>query len=103
MRIPVFLVVAVSEPKFSVTSAEGGGVTLQCEANCWLPEPQINFLDERGKYIRAEETQRDEDANECFTVTRRVTLRDAAANRFKFQTSIQTLPKACLVPLLKRN
>ncbi|KAF1381015.1 hypothetical protein PFLUV_G00170040 [Perca fluviatilis] len=75
------VVVAVSEPKVSVTSAEGGGVTLQCEANCWLPEPQINFLDERGKYIRAEEPKRDEDANECFTVTRRVTFQDAAAIR----------------------
>uniref|UniRef100_A0A8C9ZCW0 Ig-like domain-containing protein n=1 Tax=Sander lucioperca TaxID=283035 RepID=A0A8C9ZCW0_SANLU len=57
------------------------GVTLQCEANCWLPEPQINFLDEQGKYIRAEEPKRDEGARECFTVTRRVTLQDAAANR----------------------
>ncbi|TDG99396.1 hypothetical protein EPR50_G00193930 [Perca flavescens] len=75
------VVVAVSEPKVSVTSAEGGGVTLQCEAKCWLPEPQINFLDERGKYIRAEEPKRDEGAHECFTVTRRVTLQDAAANR----------------------
>ncbi|XP_035849910.1 butyrophilin subfamily 3 member A2-like [Sander lucioperca] len=75
-------VVAVSEPKLSVTSAEGGGVTLQCEANCWLPEPQINFLDEQGKYINAEEPKRDdEDARGCFTVTRRVTLQDAAANR----------------------
>ncbi|XP_028420696.1 butyrophilin subfamily 2 member A1 [Perca flavescens] len=75
------VVVAVSEPKVSVTSAEGGGVTLQCEANCWLPEPQINFLDERGKHIRAEEPKRDEGAHKCFTVTRRVTLQDAAANR----------------------
>ncbi|KAF1381017.1 hypothetical protein PFLUV_G00170060 [Perca fluviatilis] len=61
--------------------AEGGGVTLQCKANCWLLEPQINFLDEQGKYIYAEEPKRDEDVHECFTVTRRVTLRDAAANR----------------------
>ncbi|XP_078101431.1 uncharacterized protein LOC144514112 [Sander vitreus] len=67
-------------------SAEGGGKTLECEANCWLPEPQINFLDEQGKYFNAEEPQRVEDAHECFTVTRRVTLQDAAANRVRVLT-----------------
>ncbi|KAM6894157.1 uncharacterized protein PEZ65_021833 [Lycodopsis pacificus] len=68
---------AVSEPKLSVTSAEGGGVTLQCAAVCWLPEPKIYFLDERGNDIAADEPKRDRDARGCFSVTRRATLQDA--------------------------
>ncbi|KAM6894155.1 uncharacterized protein PEZ65_021831, partial [Lycodopsis pacificus] len=68
---------AVSEPKLSVTAAEGGGVTLQCAAVCWLPEPKIYFLDERGNDIAADEPKRDRDARGCFSVTRRATLQDA--------------------------
>lgn len=68
---------AVSEPKLSVMSAEDGGVTLHCEANCWLPEPEIVFLDDQGKNIPADDPKRDEDARGCFTVRRRATLQDA--------------------------
>ncbi|XP_034713201.1 butyrophilin subfamily 2 member A2-like [Etheostoma cragini] len=75
------VVAAVSKPKLWVTSAEGGNVTLRCEASCWLPEPHINFLDKQGKYIQAQGPKRDEEARGCFTVTRRVTLKAAAANR----------------------
>ncbi|XP_029283728.1 putative selection and upkeep of intraepithelial T-cells protein 1 homolog, partial [Cottoperca gobio] len=71
------VVAAVSEPKLSVVSSEGGGVTLQCEASCWLPEPEIIFLDDRGRIISAEEPKRDKDTGQCFTVRRRVTLQDA--------------------------
>ncbi|XP_042368239.1 butyrophilin subfamily 1 member A1-like [Plectropomus leopardus] len=78
---PVIIIVlhkgAVSEPKLLITSAEGGGVTLQCEAACWLPEPQITFLDDYGKIIPADEPKRHQDASGCFTVRRTLTLRDA--------------------------
>lgn len=75
---------AVSEPKLSVTSVEGGGITLQCEAKCWKPEPEITFLDDQANDIRADDPRRDQDARGCFTVKRRVTLKDAAS-RFASQ------------------
>ncbi|XP_033507790.1 butyrophilin subfamily 3 member A2-like [Epinephelus lanceolatus] len=70
---------AVSEPKLSVTSVEGGDITLQCEAKCWKPEPEITFLDDQANDIRADDPRRDQDARGCFTVKRRVTLKDAAS------------------------
>ncbi|XP_044039999.1 butyrophilin subfamily 3 member A2-like [Siniperca chuatsi] len=71
---------AVSEPKLSVMiSAESGGVTLQCEADCWLSEPEITFLDDRGNSIPADEQRRREDVSGCCTVSRRVTLQDASS------------------------
>ncbi|TKS93203.1 Butyrophilin subfamily 1 member A1 [Collichthys lucidus] len=71
------VVVAVSQPKLSVVLAKSGGVNLQCEANCWLPEPEITFLDDRGKEIPADDPRRHQDTSGCYTVTRKVTLRDA--------------------------
>ncbi|KAM8898227.1 butyrophilin subfamily 3 member A2-like isoform 2-T2 [Spinachia spinachia] len=68
---------AVSEPKLSVTRAVGGGVALHCAADCWLPEPQISFLDGGGRIIEADKPKRDQDARGCFSVRRTATLRDA--------------------------
>ncbi|XP_005464716.1 butyrophilin subfamily 2 member A2 isoform X1 [Oreochromis niloticus] len=74
------VVVAVSEPKLSVISVEGGDIALHCEANCWLPEPQITFLDDKGKKISEENPKREQDACGCFTVTRRATLQRATSS-----------------------
>ncbi|XP_051285343.1 butyrophilin subfamily 3 member A2-like isoform X2 [Dicentrarchus labrax] len=71
------VVAAVSEPKLSVLSAESGGVTLQCKASCWLPEPEVQFLDDQGNNISAEDPKRDQNASGCYTVTQKVTLQDA--------------------------
>lgn len=68
---------AVSEPKLSVVPDEGGGLTLQCEAKCWFPEPLITFLDDQGNKISAEDPKRDDESQWCLTVTRRVTLQTA--------------------------
>ncbi|XP_039902033.1 butyrophilin subfamily 3 member A2-like [Simochromis diagramma] len=68
---------AVSEPKLSVVSGVGGGLTLQCEAKCWFPEPRITFLDNQGNEISAEDPKRDGNSPGCLTVTRRVTLHTA--------------------------
>ncbi|XP_074555314.1 butyrophilin subfamily 3 member A2-like [Halichoeres trimaculatus] len=68
---------AVSEPKLSFTSADGGGVTLQCEATCGLPEPEITFLDNEGNYLPADEPRRAQEDSGCFTVSRRLTLQEA--------------------------
>ncbi|KAM9335190.1 butyrophilin subfamily 3 member A2-like [Symphorus nematophorus] len=64
------VVVAVSKPKLSVVSAKSGRVTLQCEANCWPLEPNIEFLDEWGNNITADEPKRKGDTSRCYTVTR---------------------------------
>ncbi|XP_070786029.1 butyrophilin subfamily 3 member A2-like isoform X2 [Enoplosus armatus] len=66
---------AVSEPKLSVVSAEGAGVTLQCEAGCWPLEPEVRFLDDQGNEIQADDPKRN--VSGCYTVTRRVTLQEA--------------------------
>uniref|UniRef100_A0A3P8U8M5 Ig-like domain-containing protein n=1 Tax=Amphiprion percula TaxID=161767 RepID=A0A3P8U8M5_AMPPE len=71
------LVVAVSEPKLSVVSAESGGVTLQCEAACWLPQPEIKFLDHEGNEIPAEEPKRERHESGCDTTRQRVTVQSA--------------------------
>ncbi|XP_062300801.1 butyrophilin subfamily 3 member A2-like [Scomber scombrus] len=68
---------AASEPKLTVVSAESGGVTLQCEANCWLPQPEITFLDDQGNDISAEEPKRDQNHAGCYSVRRRVTVQTA--------------------------
>ncbi|XP_041636053.1 butyrophilin subfamily 3 member A2-like [Cheilinus undulatus] len=68
---------AASEPKLSFLSAESGGVTLQCEADCWLPEPGVTFLDHQGREISADEPRGAQDARGCYTVTRRVILHEA--------------------------
>ncbi|XP_071315912.1 butyrophilin subfamily 3 member A2-like isoform X2 [Trachinotus anak] len=71
---------AVSEPKLSVVPGARDGVTLQCESNCWFPEPEITFLDDQGNNISAENPKRGEDSRGCFTVTRRAFL-PTATNR----------------------
>ncbi|KAM9335511.1 butyrophilin subfamily 1 member A1-like [Symphorus nematophorus] len=65
---------AVSEPKLSIVAVEGGGVTLQCEANCWFPEPNITFHDDKGNNIDAENQKTRPDCSGRFTVTRRMTV-----------------------------
>ncbi|XP_026010818.1 putative butyrophilin subfamily 2 member A3 [Astatotilapia calliptera] len=57
-RLELF-VGAVSEPKLYVVPGVGGGLTLQCEAKCWFPEPRITFLDNQGNEISAEDPKRD--------------------------------------------
>ncbi|XP_006807857.2 butyrophilin subfamily 3 member A2-like [Neolamprologus brichardi] len=75
-RVELF-VGAVSEPTLSVVPDVGGGLTLQCEARCWFPEPMIRFLDAQGNEISAEDPKRDKESLGCFTVKRRVTLQTA--------------------------
>ncbi|XP_035531457.1 butyrophilin-like protein 9 isoform X2 [Morone saxatilis] len=73
---------AVSEPRLSVVPAVGGGggVTLQCEANCWFPEPEVTFLDHQGNSISTEDPKSNLDSRGCFTVTSRLTVQ-ADTNR----------------------
>lgn len=86
--VTLLFIGAVSEPKLSVVPSESGGVTLHCEATCWLPEPEIQFLDHQGNNITADNENRTQDASGCYTVTRRVTLQDAT-HRFTFTSSFK--------------
>ncbi|XP_070849865.1 butyrophilin subfamily 1 member A1-like [Chaetodon trifascialis] len=54
--------------------AVDGGVTLQCEAGCWFPEPMIDFLDIEENHISAEDQKTHQVSEGCFTVSRRLTL-----------------------------
>nr|XP_012771744.2 butyrophilin subfamily 2 member A2 [Maylandia zebra] len=94
-------VVAVSEPRLSVISAEGDAITLHCEAKCWLPEPQVTFLDDNGKNIYGENPKGQQDARGCFTVTQRVTLQRATSSitcRVHLQEFNQTRETKILIP-----
>ncbi|XP_042257687.1 butyrophilin-like protein 9 [Thunnus maccoyii] len=96
---------AASEPKLSIVSAESGEVTLQCEANCWQPEPEITFLDDQGNNISAEDPKRDQNTSGCYTVRRRVTLQTATnrvtcrvhqPNISQTRDTVISIPAGCL-------
>ncbi|XP_034072004.1 butyrophilin subfamily 1 member A1-like isoform X2 [Gymnodraco acuticeps] len=71
---------AVSEPKLSVVSAEDGKVTLQCEADCWFPKPEITFIDAHGNIISDENPKTPIDFKRgCFNIRGSVTVQ--AGNR----------------------
>ncbi|KAA8582735.1 hypothetical protein FQN60_006406 [Etheostoma spectabile] len=72
---------AASEPRLAVVPAAGGGVTLQCEADCWFPTPEITLVDVQGNVLDGEETKTSLNSRTgCYTATRRATLQ--TANRF---------------------
>ncbi|XP_054877350.1 butyrophilin subfamily 3 member A2-like [Poeciliopsis prolifica] len=57
--IIVLNVGATSKPELTVVPSTGSeGVTLQCKAECWFPEPDIMFLDDEEKEIPAEKPTR---------------------------------------------
>ncbi|XP_039996342.1 butyrophilin subfamily 1 member A1-like isoform X2 [Xiphias gladius] len=68
------LVYAVSEPRLSVVPGVDDGVTLQCEADCWSPVPEITFLDDRGNHIKAEKPKTRQDSRGRFTVAQTATV-----------------------------
>lgn len=78
---------SVSEPEISVSPEESMalecGVILQCKATCWLPEPNIHFLDDGGNDIAADEPKRLQEASGCYTVRRQASVR-SDASRFGF-------------------
>ncbi|KAL3050966.1 hypothetical protein OYC64_001279 [Pagothenia borchgrevinki] len=74
----VELFVAVPDPKISVMPLKEGGFTLECEATCWGSDAKINFLDENGKNLTADDPKKGYPRG-CFTVQRRVTLQEAAS------------------------
>uniref|UniRef100_G3Q4M7 Butyrophilin subfamily 3 member A2-like Ig-C domain-containing protein n=1 Tax=Gasterosteus aculeatus aculeatus TaxID=481459 RepID=G3Q4M7_GASAC len=70
---------AASEPTLDVVP--GKGVTLQCEAACWVPKPDVTFLDAQGNIIDAEASKYHQDTrSRCYNVTRRATVQ--AGNYF---------------------
>ncbi|KAF7231644.1 butyrophilin subfamily 3 member A2-like [Nothobranchius furzeri] len=67
------VVVAASDLKLALLPADTRGVTVECEARCWWPSPQMMIQDENGNNITDEEP-REEQTGGCFSVKHRVTL-----------------------------
>ncbi|XP_035985522.1 putative selection and upkeep of intraepithelial T-cells protein 1 homolog isoform X1 [Fundulus heteroclitus] len=65
-----------SEPKLSVVSADGDGVTIECEALCWMPAPQMTILDNDGKRLTDEEPKQEQDPRGCYNTRQNVTLQN---------------------------
>ncbi|KAM9425702.1 butyrophilin subfamily 1 member A1-like [Pholidichthys leucotaenia] len=71
------IVGVVSDLNLRVVQSPGSGLTLECEAKCWSPEPEVTFTDDQRNELSAEDSKRYKDDGGCFTVTRRMTLRTA--------------------------
>ncbi|KAK5848109.1 hypothetical protein PBY51_005754 [Eleginops maclovinus] len=100
------VVEAVPEPRITVMPLEGGGVTLECEATCWGPNPEITFLDKYGETLPADEPRKDFSRG-CDSVHRRVTLQDAAGRsrvtcRVQQEETNETRATELLLPGTKR-
>ncbi|XP_077961548.1 putative selection and upkeep of intraepithelial T-cells protein 1 homolog [Gasterosteus aculeatus] len=94
---------AASEPTLAVVP--GTGVTLQCEAACWVPKPDVTFLDAQGNIIDAEASKYHQDPeSRCYNVTRRAAMQ--AGNYFTCrvnqseinQTKTVKIPDNCTIP-----
>ncbi|XP_043954067.1 butyrophilin subfamily 3 member A2-like [Gambusia affinis] len=73
--IIILKVGATSKPELTVVpSTDGGGLTLECKAECWFPEPDITFHDDERNEIPAGKPTRGPNSRECFTVTRRAVV-----------------------------
>ncbi|XP_029932733.1 butyrophilin subfamily 1 member A1-like [Myripristis murdjan] len=79
----------VSQPEISITAESGSdGETLQCEV-CWLPKPEVEWLDDQGKVIKGRDsTLRNPDVNQCYTVTSTVKVQNTDSSR-KFTVRIR--------------
>ncbi|XP_029932734.1 butyrophilin subfamily 3 member A3-like [Myripristis murdjan] len=79
----------VSQSDISITSESGSdGETLQCEV-CWLPKPEVSWLDDQGKVIEGRgSTLRNPDVNQCYTVTSTVKVQSSDSSR-KFTVRIR--------------
>ncbi|KAM4564950.1 uncharacterized protein V3H82_014040 [Fundulus diaphanus] len=106
------IVGAVSEPKLTfVPPGAGGGVTLECRAERWIPEPEVTFYDAKGKEMEAEQPRTSLDS-EYFTVTRRLSLQtftNGVTCGVNQQSLNQTrkadlyIPDKCMESCLKSN
>nr|XP_015832236.2 selection and upkeep of intraepithelial T-cells protein 1 [Nothobranchius furzeri] len=69
------VVVAASDLKLALLSADTIEVTVECEARCWWPSPQMMIQDENGNNI-TDKKPREEQTGGCFSVKHRVKLRN---------------------------
>ncbi|XP_023202902.1 butyrophilin subfamily 3 member A2-like [Xiphophorus maculatus] len=69
------IVGAASEPKLAfVRSGANGGLTLECSAERWFPEPEITFYDKKDNGIEAEHPRTVPDSAGGYNVKRRASL-----------------------------
>uniref|UniRef100_A0A3Q1IMN2 Ig-like domain-containing protein n=1 Tax=Anabas testudineus TaxID=64144 RepID=A0A3Q1IMN2_ANATE len=79
----VELVVGASaSPVISLTEIDGDkdGVVLQCESKGWYPEPELLWLDAKGKNLSAGPTETVRGPDDLYTVSSRVTVEKKHSN-----------------------
>ncbi|MEQ2243431.1 hypothetical protein ILYODFUR_007024 [Ilyodon furcidens] len=60
------VVASLSDPTLSVVSADSSGVTVECEALCWMPAPLMTVLDEDGNRLTDKEPKQEQDPKGCY-------------------------------------
>ncbi|XP_043954217.1 uncharacterized protein LOC122820712 [Gambusia affinis] len=65
---------SLSDPRFSVVSADGGEVSVECEALCWKPAPLVTILDDEGKRLTDELAKQEQDPRGCYNTKQNVKL-----------------------------
>ncbi|KAL7376007.1 hypothetical protein ABVT39_027917 [Epinephelus coioides] len=75
---------AASSPVISLAGIDGdkGGVVLQCESAGWHPEPEVLWLDNKGKLLSAGPTETVRGPDDLYTVSSRVTVEKRHNNSF---------------------
>ncbi|XP_015259566.1 PREDICTED: putative selection and upkeep of intraepithelial T-cells protein 1 homolog [Cyprinodon variegatus] len=70
------VVASSSDPKLSVVSVDSRGVTVQCEALCWMPVPVMTTVDDEGNKLTEEEQKQELDPRGCYNIKQNVTLQN---------------------------
>ncbi|KAM4564401.1 uncharacterized protein V3H82_013465 [Fundulus diaphanus] len=68
------VVVAASDPKLAVVAVDSRGVTVECEARCWLPPPQMMILDDKENNLTDEKPEQEETDRGCYNMKLTVIL-----------------------------
>ncbi|XP_074555321.1 butyrophilin subfamily 1 member A1-like [Halichoeres trimaculatus] len=76
------LVGSSSPPLISGISKDTSGVVLQCESKGWFPEPELQWLDDKGKVLSAGPKETDKGPEDLFTVRSRLTLEESHDETF---------------------
>ncbi|XP_035985643.1 butyrophilin subfamily 2 member A2 isoform X2 [Fundulus heteroclitus] len=68
------VVVASSDPKLAVVAVDSRGVTVECEARCWLPKPLMRILDDKENNLTVEEPKLERTDRGCYNMKLTVIL-----------------------------
>ncbi|XP_035985154.1 selection and upkeep of intraepithelial T-cells protein 1-like [Fundulus heteroclitus] len=68
------VVVASSDPKLAVVAVDSRGVTVECEARCWLPPPLMRILDDKENNLTDEKPETEKTDRGCHNMKLTVIL-----------------------------